>query len=145
MSLETPQNFKGGSLEIAVIFLTTKEGSMESRTARPLYSRPHYQKKETPWVDSAWPDCPGFLVPAAAGVPTSSARLRNLSLCLRSQRPPTEVKIGKSRKWHFRDTKQSLSWGPSWNHLNSFLGHLIPSLNKDLVLREGIKCPKKPI
>ena len=26
-----------------------------------------------------------------------------------------------------------------------FLGHLIPSLNKDLVLREGIKCPKKPI
>ena len=26
-----------------------------------------------------------------------------------------------------------------------FLEHLIASLNKDLVLRESLKCPKKPI
>ena len=26
-----------------------------------------------------------------------------------------------------------------------FLGHLIPSLNKDLILREGLKCPQKGI
>ena len=40
--------------------------------------------------------------------------------------------------------KKCLFGGPPWNHLMGFLGHLLPSLGKDLVLREGVECPKSP-
>ena len=36
-------------------------------------------------------------------------------------------------------------WGSLGTILKGFLGHLIPSLNTKSLLREGIKCPKKPI
>ena len=45
----------------------------------------------------------------------------------------------------FLGSKNALFGVPLGTILMGFLGHLIASLNKDLVLREAIKCPKKPI
>ena len=76
-----------------------------------------------------------------------SSLLQNSTLetvFLRSQGPPTEVKIGKSGKWQVWGQKSAILGGPSWNHLNGRFGafNSNPSLNKDLVLREGIKWEK---
>ena len=81
---------------------------------------------------------PGLSARSAKTVPKSSEK----SLKLRSQGPPTEVKIRK-REHDIFGVKKMPFWGPPWNRLNGLFGHLISSLNKDLVLREEIRCPKK--
>ena len=45
----------------------------------------------------------------------------NWALELRSQGPPTEVKIGKSGN-DIVGVKKCLLGGPSWNHLNGLFG-----------------------
>ena len=45
----------------------------------------------------------------------------------------------------FLESKNAFFGGPFWNHLNGLFGASISSLNTKALLRDGIKCPEKPI
>ena len=65
---------------------------------------------------------------------TAQRSFEDKTLVLRSQGPPTEVKIGKKRENDIFGVKKMPSW---------VLAHLIPSPNKDFVLREGNQMLQK--
>ena len=58
---------------------------------------------------------------------------------------PYRGQNGKIRKMTFLGSKNAFLGVALGTISMGFLGYSIPSLNKELVLREGIKCPKKPI
>ena len=74
----------------------------------------------------------------------SPVQLHSFLLRLRSQGPPTEVKIGKSGKWHFWGQKMSFWGSPLEPFKWGLFGAFNSSLNSKSLLREGIKCPKSP-